>query len=90
MNVAVVVEVLQGLQSFFEDGSDCLLLEPLRVRNLHEMQTGALVHELHHNPQTPLHSEGAVCLQYVRMIDQAHHLRFPSQIILLQYQTSIN
>ena len=87
MNVAVAVKVVEGLESLLEDGSDSVLLEAVGESNLDEVEAGALVHKGHDHPEAPLHGKGAVGPHHVGVVDEAHGLGLPTQVVEIDVAT---
>ena len=79
--MAVAVEVVEGLESLLEDGSDNVFMEAVGVSYLDEVEAGALVHEGHDHPEAPVHGEGAERPHHVGVVDEAHGLGLPAQVV---------
>ncbi len=82
VNMALTMKVFNCLQCFLQDSCNDRLIETIRKSSFHDVQTWSTCQIRHHYPQILVHHERAVCLNHIRMADQAHRHCFSTNVIL--------
>ena len=88
MNMSLPMKIIQSFKGFFKNSTNCYLLKPIWICNLHKVQTRTLCHEWHDHPKVPLNNKRAISPYNIWMIYQAHCLSLPTYVILPKYSIS--